>query len=96
MASSRRRTTRRKRSTKKGVRKAKNRGCTPRKGKKSCKVVNGRKVSYGAKGYKIKPGSKKGDSYCARSLGIQKKYGKTAANTLSRKKWKCRGAKSMR
>lgn len=79
-----------------GVRKAKARGCTPTKGKKYCKIVNGERVSYGAKGYRIKPGTKAGDSFCARSLGIRKKYGRTPANELSRRKWKCRGAKSMK
>lgn len=74
-------------------------------------VVNketGRKktVKYGAKGYKIKPGTSAGDSYCARSLGIKQdmiaKGGKSAEkardpnspNNLSRKKWKCKGSKS--
>lgn len=71
----------------------------------SKKVVNketGRvnTVRYGAKGYKIKPGTKAGDSYCARSLGIAKKYpsakNPNSPNALSRKKWRCKGAKSMR
>lgn len=68
-------------------------------------VVNpetGRKntVKYGAKGYKIKPGTKAGDSYCARSLGIAKKHPEArkpnSPNSLSRKKWGCKGAKSMK
>lgn len=65
-------------------------------------------VRYGQKGASIKPGTKKGDSYCARSLGIKKdmiaKGGKSekkardpnSPNNLSRKKWKCVGAKSKR
>lgn len=57
-------------------------------------------VRYGAKGYKIKPGTKAGDSYCARSLGIAKKHPSArdpnSPNALSRKKWKCKGAKSMK
>jgi hypothetical protein len=74
-------------------------------------VVNketGRKktVKYGAKGYRIKPGTDAGDSYCARSEGIKKemlaKGGESAKkandpnspNSLSRKKWKCNGSKS--
>ena len=46
-------------------------------GKKFSKTVRnpktGRKktVRYGAKGYTIAPGTKRGDSYCARSLGIR-------------------------
>ena len=78
----------------------------PTKGKKYVKVVTNpktgrkKKVSYGAKGYSIAPGTSRGDSYCARSLGIAKKHPSarkpTSPNALSRKKWKCRGAKSMR
>jgi hypothetical protein len=50
----------------------------PAKGKKFVKVVRNAKtgrtkrVSYGASGYKISPGTSKGDSYCARSYGIKK------------------------
>jgi hypothetical protein len=74
---------------------------TPRKGKAKVKVTaSGRKVSYGAKGASVKPGTKKGDSYCARSLGIKKRLPKSkqndpnTPNNLSRKRWKCSGAKS--
>ena len=41
-------------------------------------------------------GTKKGDAYCARSAGIKKCKNPPCANTLSRKKWKCRGKKSMK
>lgn len=79
--------------------------------KKFKKVVTnpetGRKktVRYGAKGYKIKPGTSAGDSYCARSAGIKKKLMRTnpkkardpnSPNNLSRKKWRCKGKKSMK
>lgn len=61
--------------------------CKPRKGKASCKVVNGKKVSYGQKGVKVgKPGSKRQKAYCARSAKI-KNGG--AANKLARRRWKC-------
>lgn len=60
-----------------------------------------RKVRYGAKGYSIAPGTKRGDSYCARSYGDMKSEGmdcsgkdKNTPMCLSRKKWKCRGKKS--
>jgi hypothetical protein len=60
-----------------------------------------RKVRYGAKGYRISPGTKKGDSYCARSYGDMKSEGmdcsgadKNTPMCLSRKKWKCKGKKS--
>ncbi len=77
-------------------------------GKKFSKTIRnpktGRKktVRYGAKGYTIAPGTKKGDSYCARSLGIKKRLSKkkqndpNSPNNLSRRKWKCSGAKSRR
>jgi hypothetical protein len=61
-----------------------------------------RTVRYGAKGYTIAPGTSRGDSYCARSLGIKKRLSKkqqndpNTPNNLSRKKWKCSGAKSRR
>ena len=60
-----------------------------------------RKVRYGAKGYSIAPGTKKGDAYCARSYGDMKSHNKDCSgkdrNTpmcLSRRKWKCKGKKS--
>jgi hypothetical protein len=86
----------------------------PASGKKYVKVVKNpktgrvKRVSYGATGYKIAPGTKRGDSYCARSWGIKnemlKKGGESAKkardpnspNNLSRKKWKCVGKKSRR
>jgi hypothetical protein len=81
----------------------------PAKGKKFSKSYTdsktGRKktVSYGAKGYKIKPGTSAGDSYCARSSGISQKAGydcggkdRNKPNCLSRRKWHCRGKKSVK
>ena len=78
-------------------------------GKKYTKVVTnpetGRKnrIRYGAKGYKIAPGTDKGDRYCARSFGDMKSHGKDCAgadrNTplcLSRTKWRCSGKASRR
>jgi hypothetical protein len=67
---------------------------TDKKGKK-------KKVRYGAKGYSISPGTKRGDSYCARSYGDMKSHNKDCSgkdrNTpmcLSRRKWKCNGKSS--
>ena len=46
-------------------------------------------------GPRVKPGTSKGDSYCARSLGIKKRLSKkkrnnpNTPNNLSRKRWKC-------
>jgi len=86
----------------------------PPRGKKYVKIIKNkttgrvRKVGYGAKGFRISPGTKKGDSYCSRSLGIKKKMilrgGESAKkardpnspNNLSRKKWRCSGGKSRR
>jgi hypothetical protein len=81
---------------------------TPAKGKAKVKVTStGKKVSYGQAGQasgggaRVKPGTKKGDAYCARSAGQMKKHPKAAANPnsplrLSRKRWKCSGTKSRR
>ena len=41
-------------------------------------------------------GIKKGDAYCARSAKIKKCKEPPCANDLSRKKWKCRGSKSIK
>ena len=80
----------------------------PAKGKKFVKVVTDkktgrkRKVSYGQAGKakngkaRIQAGSKKADAYCARSAGIKKCKKPPCANALTRKKWRCRGKKSMR
>lgn len=76
-------------------------------GKKYTKVVTnpetGRKkrIRYGAKGYRIAPGTTKGNSYCARSFGDMKSHGKDCSGPdrdtplcLSRAKWKCSGKTS--
>ena len=80
----------------------------PSKGKRFAKKVKNpktgrtRTVSYGQAGKakkggdRIRPGTKKGDAYCARSAKIKKCKNPPCANTLSRKKWKCRGTKSMK
>lgn len=72
----------------------------PSKGKARVKITPaGKKVSYGQKGAKVKPGTSKGDSYCARSAGQMRKHKAAASNAnsplrLSRKRWKCSGSKS--
>lgn len=76
--------------------------CKPAKGKRFAKRVNGKCRSFGQAGKakgggdRIRPGTKKGDAYCARSAKIKKCKNPPCANDLSRKKWKCRGSKSMR
>ena len=82
---------------------------TPRKGKAKVKVTSsGKKVSYGQAGNakgggpRVRVGTSKGNSYCARSLGIkkglsnEKQNDPNTPNNLSRKRWKCSGAKSRR
>jgi len=76
--------------------------CKPSKGKRFAKRVDGKCRSFGQKGQakgggdRIRPGTKKGDAYCARSAKIKKCKNPPCANALSRKKWKCRGSKSMK
>ena len=83
----------------------------PAKGKAKAKVVKNpktgrtKKVSYGQAGKakgggaRVKPGTSKGDAYCARSAGQMKKHSGAASDPnsplrLSRKRWKCSGTKS--
>ena len=49
-------------------------------------------------GDRIRPGTSKGDSYCARSAKIKGdwKSDPNSPNRLSRKKWGCKGSKSMK
>lgn len=64
-------------------------------GKKYAVVVNGKTINFGASGYRIKPGTQAGDSYCARSAGIKGVNDKTSANYWARQLWSCRGTKSV-
>ena len=79
----------------------------PAQGKAKVKVTpSGKKVSYGQAGKaadggpRIRRGTAKGDSYCARSLGIKQGLPESKANdpnspnNLSRKAWGCVGKKS--
>jgi len=80
----------------------------PRQGKAKVKITSsGKKVSYGQAGKasdggpRVRVGTKKGDAYCARSLGQMKDFPQAAKNPnsplrLSRKRWKCKGSKSMK
>jgi len=83
------------------ARKKKKKG-KPASGKRFSKVVNGKKRSFGQSGKakdggdRIRPGTKKGDAYCARSAGIKRCKNPPCANALSRKKWRCVGKKSKR
>ena len=58
-------------------------------------------VRHGAKGMRTYPGTKRGDSYCARSFGQMEIFTESAANPcsplrLSRAKWNCMGKKSLK
>lgn len=62
----------------------------------------GKTIHFGAKGYRIKPGTPAGDNYCTRSYGIKDKYGEPtrddpeSPNYWSRKAWNCRGKRSLK
>ncbi len=47
---------------------------------------------------RIRPGTSKGDAYCARSAKIKGdwKSDPNSPNNLSRRKWRCKGSKSMK
>ncbi len=78
------------------------------KGKRFAKKVKDpdtgrtRTVNYGQSGKasdggdRIRPGTKKGDAYCSRSAAIPKCKKPPCPNDLSRRKWRCKGKKSMR
>lgn len=81
----------------------------PAKGKRFTKIIKTvggktRKVSYGQAGKasdggdRIRPGTAKGDAYCARSNKIKGDWRSdpNSPNNLSRRKWKCIGNKSKR
>ena len=75
---------------------------------KNPKTGRTRTIKYGQAGKaadggdRIRPGTAKGSSYCARSYGIKKRLPEVqqndpnTPNNLRRKKWKCRGNKSMK
>jgi hypothetical protein len=79
---------------------------TPASGKAKVKITaSGKKVSYGQAGPakdggpRVKPGTAKGNAFCARSAGQMRDFPKAAANPnsplrLSRERWKCEGKKS--
>lgn len=64
----------------------------------SPKTGRTRTVRYGQAGSEIRPGTSKGDAYCARSAKIKGDWRSdpNSPNNLSRRKWKCRGSKSLR
>jgi hypothetical protein len=78
----------------------------PAPGKARAKKVGDRTVSYGQAGPakdggpRVRPGTDKGDAYCARSAGQMKDHPKAAKDPnsplrLSRARWKCEGKRSV-
>lgn len=71
---------------------------------KNPKTGRTRTIKYGQAGKaadggdRIRPGTAKGDAYCARSAKIKGdwKDDPNSPNRLSRKKWGCKGSKSVR
>lgn len=54
---------------------------------------DGNEVHFGASGYRIKPGTDAGNSYCARSAGIVSPKG--SPNWWARQLWSCEGRRSV-
>ena len=65
---------------------------------KNPKTGRTKTVKYGQKGSTISPGTSRGDAFCARTLKIKGdwKSDKNSPNNLSRRKWRCKGSKSMK
>ena len=66
-----------------------------RKGKQYKVKVNDSWVHFGDPKMREYPGTKRGDSYCARSYGIKGKSNLTSPNFWSRKMWSCVGKRSV-
>ena len=66
-----------------------------REGKKYMVNVDGKEIHFGATGYRIKPNTNAGDSYCARSAGIKGANDPTTPNYWARQLWSCKGDKSV-
>jgi len=71
---------------------------SPRKNKQlMVESPDGKKVHFGDPNMKEYPGTKRGDSYCARSYGIKGVKNPASANFWSRKYlWDCKGKISRR
>ena len=83
--------------TVKGRRYKISRGTAKGKKYKGCTITGRKKcIQFGAKGYTISPGTKKGHRYCSRSFGITSSKKVATPNDFSRLGWNCRGKKSMK
>lgn len=70
---------------------------SPRKNKEylATNLSTGKKVHFADPSMPEYPGTKRGNSYCARSSGIPGKNDPSSANFWSRKLWSCKGKKSV-
>lgn len=68
---------------------------SPLKNKEYRVIVKGKPVDFGDPKMKEYPGTKRGDSYCARSSGIKGVKDITSPNYWSRALWRCKGKKSL-
>lgn len=66
-----------------------------REGKKYAVEYKGKLIHFGAEGYRIKPGTDAGDSYCARSQKIKGANDPSTPNYWARQLWSCKGNKSV-
>ena len=73
----------------------KKKACKIAKGKKFVKKAGDRCISYGQAGSSIQPGTAKGHAFCARTAEIPKCDDPPCPNDLSRKKWHCKGKRSV-
>jgi len=73
-----------------------------RKNKQWQVTVGNKTIHFGDPNSRTYPGTKRGDSYCARSWGITSNNGMKTANDIkspnywSRKMWRCKGKVSLR
>ncbi len=51
-------------------------------------------IQFGAKGYKVGPGTPRGNNYCTRSAGIKSSKKGATPNDFARMLWNCDGKKS--
>lgn len=64
------------------------------KNKKYMVKIGNNTIHFAARGYRMFPGQKRGQSYCARSFGIKGVNNINSANFWSRLLWKCKGKRS--
>ena len=65
-----------------------------RKGKKYKVCFESGCIHFGARGFRVKPGTKAGNNYCARSSGIEST--RNSPNYWARRLWGCVGKESVK